>query len=212
VDSVLTEAIKDMTFEPWQARPDVPRQQTPAQAYMAQRNHWIDRLQLEEPASLGIFVENYPVRTDFEGLAGQPRAIRLVEEEPATDDVGLPVSLPDGVDVELTPAGLRRRIPAGWSLPSAKPEPETKRAEVLDTAKKIIHGDREKDYGRPIDSFTRLAQAFELVLGHPVTPATAVKLMLAMKLSRLAGGDEKDDTWVDLAGYAALGAEVRDQS
>lgn len=88
----------------------------------------------------------------------------------------------------------------------------TKRAEILDTAYDIIHGDREKDYGLPIDSFRRLAQAFELVLGHPVTPVTAAALMIAMKLSRLSGGDYKDDTWVDIAGYAALGAEVRDQS
>lgn len=217
-DTVLTLAIKDMSFNPWQARPDVPRQQTPAQAYMAQRNHWIDRLQHEEPASLGIFVENYPVRTDFDGLPGQPRVLRVVEEV-ATDDVGVPVSLPASVeDVELTPAGLRRRIPDGWSLAATrKPAPETKRAEVLDTAKTIIHGDREKDYGAPIDSFTRLAEALNLVLrphlkeGHELKPTDAVKLMIAMKLSRLAGGDEKDDTWVDLAGYSALGAEVRDQ-
>lgn len=96
--------------------------------------------------------------------------------------------------------------------PAPRPDtPKTKRAVILAEADRIIHGDREKDYGAPIDSFTRLAAALALVFGHEVTPVQAAAAMIAMKLSRLAGGDYKDDTWVDLAGYAALGAEVRDQ-
>ncbi|WIC89450.1 hypothetical protein SEA_BAJUNIPER_26 [Microbacterium phage BAjuniper] len=194
-DSVLTRAIKDMSFNPWQARPDVPRQQTPAQAYMAQRNYWAEELHRREPASLDIFIENYPPRTDFDGRPGEPRAIAITPAE------AVAAGLLEGV--ELPP-------------PAQAPEP-TKRGEVLESAFTIIHGDREKDYGRPIDSFTRLAEALNLVLrdrlkpGQELKPTDAVKLMLAMKLSRLAGGDEKDDTWIDLAGYAALGAEVRDQ-
>lgn len=93
----------------------------------------------------------------------------------------------------------------------------TKRGQILNDAFVIIHGDREKDYGRPIDSFTRLAEALNLVLrpklreGVELDAVDAAVLMIAMKLSRLAGGDRKDDTWIDLAGYSALGAEVRDQ-
>ena len=98
------------------------------------------------------------------------------------------------------------------AIPSITP---TERRTVLTTADGLIHGDREQDYGRPIDSFRRVAAAFNLVLegaGHPpIDPVTAAKLMIALKLSRLAGGDNKDDTWIDLAGYSALGAEVRDQ-
>jgi|GEM_PF-3006348 len=176
-DSVLTSAIKDMSFSPWQADPAVQRMQTPAQAYMAQRRYWLERLHNEEPASLDIFVENYPPRTDMVG------GVALGASE---------------VQAHISPVGA------------------TKRETILRTANTIIHGDREKDYGSPVDSFTRLAAAIQLVLdpiapGIKITPATAAKVMIAMKLSRLAGGDEKDDTWVDLAGYSALGAEVRDQ-
>ncbi|WNO28740.1 hypothetical protein SEA_FLAMETHROWER_25 [Microbacterium phage FlameThrower] len=191
VDSVLTEAIKDMSFNPWQADPAIQRQQTPAQAYMAQRNHWLERLHQEEPASLAIFAENYPPRTDFDGQPGQPRVIDVRVDKPVEQ-------------------------PERYAGEAVAPAPD-KREEILRTANTIIHGDREKDYGAPIDSFTRLAEAFNLVLGPMlkpgarVTPAGAAALMIAMKLSRLAGGDLKDDTWVDLAGYAALGAEVRDQ-
>lgn len=186
-DSVLTRAIRDMTEHPLSKRDEYP---TPAQAYMAQRKEWMDLLDEVEPWALGIFVENYPPRTDFEGQPGEPRVFSAAE----------------AVAAELL---------AEVDLSTIQAHPETKRENILRTANELIHGNREQDYGRPIDSFRRVAAAFNLVLeglGHPpIDPMTAAKLMIALKLSRLAGGDNKDDTWVDLAGYAALGAEVRDQ-
>lgn len=124
---------------------------------------------------------------------------------------------PHSVDVFIDSYPARQAAPVYQVEQEVHIPRSTKREDILRTANTIIHGDREQDYGAPIDSFTRLAAAIQLVLdpiapGIVVTPATAAKVMIAMKLSRLAGGDEKDDTWVDLAGYAALGAEVRDQS
>lgn len=188
-DSVLTRAIRDMTESPWQDRDDNDFA-TPAQAYNAQRTEWLDLLHAVEPWAVSIFIENYPPRTD-EGYglttAGQP--IDISDYVKARAD--------EGVDVQV------RYVPT----------PEvTKREEILRTANNLIHGDRQQDYGQPIDSFNRVAQAFNVVLegaGHPpIDATTAAKLMIALKLSRLAGGDNKDDTWIDLAGYAALGAEV----
>ncbi|UGL61838.1 hypothetical protein SEA_FRANKLIN22_25 [Microbacterium phage Franklin22] len=208
-ETLLTTAIRDMTENPWQADPAIHHQQTPAQAYMAQRDQWIGLLERNEPSSLDIFIENYAARTDFDNKPGEPRVFDAV-----------PLS-----EAEFTAAGLLKAIPPEWFEEQARrnqltdvsiaEEPLTKRQDILRTAESLIHGDREQDYGRPIDSFTRVAAAFNLVLqgiGHPpIDPMTAAKLMIALKLSRLAGGDNKDDTWVDLAGYAALGAEVRDQ-
>ncbi|QTF81959.1 hypothetical protein SEA_BABYYODA_25 [Microbacterium phage BabyYoda] len=210
-DSVLTLAIKDMSFNPWQADPT--RLGTPAQKYNAQMRHWMDRLQQEEPWSLGIFVENYPARSDIVGGvalgAAEPAPQGLVQENHLSEH-GLPLDVAEYV---------RQRRAEGVDVTVHHvPAPDlTKREEVLREANRIIHGDREKDYGRPIDSFTRLAEALNLVLrpklreGVELDAVDAAVLMIAMKLSRLAGGDRKDDTWVDLAGYSALGAEVRDQ-
>ncbi|QIN93684.1 hypothetical protein QDW23_gp25 [Microbacterium phage Stromboli] len=210
-DSVLTLAIKDMSFNPWQADPT--RLGTPAQKYNAQMRHWMDRLQREEPWSLGIFVENYPARSDIVGGvalgAAEPAPPALVQENHLSEH-GLPTDVAEYV---------RQRRAEGVDVTVHHvPAPDlTKREEVLREANRIIHGDREKDYGRPIDSFTRLAEALNLVLrpklreGVELDAVDAAVLMIAMKLSRLAGGDRKDDTWVDLAGYSALGAEVRDQ-
>ncbi|AVR56767.1 hypothetical protein PBI_ELVA_26 [Microbacterium phage Elva] len=216
-DSVLTLAIKDMSFNPWQADPT--RLGTPAQKYNAQMRHWMDRLQKEEPWSLGIFVENYPARSDIEGgvALGEGDAELGPKTQQAIREAGYPVSehgLPTNI-AEYVAA--RRAEGVDVRVVNVPPPDLTKREEVLREANRIIHGDREKDYGRPIDSFTRLAEALNLVLrpklaeGVELDAVDAAVLMIAMKLSRLAGGDRKDDTWVDLAGYSALGAEVRDQ-
>ena len=216
-DSVLTLAIKDMSFNPWQADPT--RLGTPAQKYHAQMRHWMDRLQKEEPWSLGIFVENYPARSDIEnGVAlGEGDAELGPKTQQAISDAGYPVS-EHGLQTNIAEyVAARRAEGVDIHVVNVPPPDLTKREEVLREANRIIHGDREKDYGRPIDSFTRLAEALNLVLrpklaeGVELDAVDAAVLMIAMKLSRLAGGDRKDDTWVDLAGYSALGAEVRDQ-
>ena len=191
--SKLTLAINDMTNNPWQAdAATMSNYGTPAQAYNAQRNFWMRVLGDQEPASLPIFIENYLPRTDVMPAAKQ------------TFDIPPGHALINGKIVQL-PTFHQEAPPAEL----------TKRQDILRTAESLIHGDREQDYGRPIDSFRRVAAAFNLVLegaGHPpIDPVTAAKLMIALKLSRLAGGDNKDDTWIDLAGYSALGAEVRDQ-
>ncbi|QDH92404.1 hypothetical protein SEA_CELAENA_25 [Microbacterium phage Celaena] len=214
-DSVLTAAIKDMSFEPWHADPEKVEAHngSAAQAYMAQRAHWMHALQLNEPWALDIFVENYPARSDMEdGVVAARPTLTPAEAvaAPLLTQAGLPESVAEYV---------RRRREEGVDVHvQYVPAPElTKREQTLREANRIIHGDREKDYGRPIDSFTRLAEALNLVLrpklreGVELDAVDAAVLMIAMKLSRLAGGDRKDDTWVDLAGYSALGAEVRDQ-
>lgn len=113
-----------------------------------------------------------------------------------------------GAPLEVIAAFRQQYLPA----PSIGKLATTKREDILDTAKSLIVGDRQDSYGPPLQSFTRLAAAMNIVLegaGYPpITPTLAAKLMLALKFSRLSGGDNKDDTWVDLAGYAALGAEV----
>lgn len=231
-DSILTKAIKDMSFNPWQA--DISAGRTPAQAYNEQRTFWMTQLHQREPWALDIFIENYPARSDIaeDGVArgvfspAEAVAARLLENvdlPEGTAEVKHPGEAPQIVG--LTPAGLpesiadyvRARAEQGVKVHvvQAPQEDVTKRETILRTANRLIHGDREQDYGKPIDSFTRLAAAFNIVLegaGHdPIDPVTAAKLMVALKFARLAGGDNKDDTWVDLAGYSALGAEVWEQ-
>ena len=45
-------------------------------------------------------------------------------------------------------------------------------------------------------------------LKEPITPEDAVACMIGVKIARLAEDINKDDSWIDVIGYAALGGEI----
>lgn len=79
------------------------------------------------------------------------------------------------------------------------------RKECLDTAAKCVLGDRTQTYGPPEDSFGRIAELWSVYLGTQVTAGNVAAMMILLKVAR--GGDHLDN-WVDIAGYAACGAEI----
>lgn len=83
------------------------------------------------------------------------------------------------------------------------------RAEVLDRAKELINGDRHEDYGSAEDNHERIAAIWRIILGVPeIEPWQVALCMAGVKMARLAFDPTKEDSWVDMAGYAALGAEM----
>jgi hypothetical protein len=82
------------------------------------------------------------------------------------------------------------------------------RIEVLEEAKGLITGDREEDYGDPGSNFRCIADMWSAYLDHVIAPHDVAAMMILLKLSRVQTSPGKRDSWVDLAGYAALGAEV----
>lgn len=92
-------------------------------------------------------------------------------------------------------------------------EPTTKRGEILDEAKSLTNGDRNSQYGEPIDDFTRIADAlnalgYKAPHGKVMMPHDVSVIQSVVKLSRITNSPQKNDSWVDLAGYAAVGGEV----
>jgi len=88
------------------------------------------------------------------------------------------------------------------------------RQQTLDAASAAV-GERPKSYGSPEQNFDRIAALWNAYLNgkasDPKQPvgATDVAIMLAlMKIARLEENPSHADSWVDLAGYAACGAEV----
>ena len=82
------------------------------------------------------------------------------------------------------------------------------RAEILDTAKRIVNGEREEQYNSPERSFEMIANLWAAYLNHPVTSVDVAAMMALLKIARISSGHAKDDTGVDLAGYAACGGEI----
>lgn len=83
------------------------------------------------------------------------------------------------------------------------------RAEVLKKAERITTGEREQAYGSPEDNFTMIAGMWSAYLQTPITPEDVATMMILLKTARVKSGHGSDDNWVDIAGYAACGAEIQ---
>lgn len=81
------------------------------------------------------------------------------------------------------------------------------RLETLKAAAECVCGSREEDYGSPEDNFAVIAALWTAYTGTDVTPKDVAMMMALLKIARAKAGS-KPDTYVDLAGYAACGAEI----
>lgn len=95
-----------------------------------------------------------------------------------------------------------------------------KRADVLRAALEIVEK-RGAVYGKPEDNFGRICAFWNAWIssryfdyGNLISfDETDVSAMMAcVKLARLAETPGHEDSWIDLAGYAACGAEINDSS
>lgn len=82
----------------------------------------------------------------------------------------------------------------------------------LAEAQKLIKGARAKDYGPVKKNHQRIADIWTILLDkklkEPITPEEVVACMVGVKTARLAEDISKDDSWIDIIGYAALGGEI----
>lgn len=85
---------------------------------------------------------------------------------------------------------------------------------ILDEAKAIIYGDREKTYGKPDKNLKTIAAYWRTHLHArfgvflDLQPQDICVLMTALKLARLANDMTHHDSLVDAAGYLALHERV----
>ena len=71
--------------------------------------------------------------------------------------------------------------------------------------------EREHGYGPPENSFAALRTFWSQVLGQDLSSSQVVLLLTLLKVSRLAWSQDQPDSWIDLAGYAALGAYLQEK-
>ena len=83
------------------------------------------------------------------------------------------------------------------------------KVEALEAA---IHAvaERGENYGDVRQNHQRIAAMWSVVLGKTVTPEQVVLCMTCLKVARLMETPEHVDSWVDIAGYGACGAEIAD--
>jgi uncharacterized protein DUF6378 len=77
---------------------------------------------------------------------------------------------------------------------------------VLQEANRLVNGDRQKDYGHPLDDYTKTGAFWSIILkdklkpGETISPQDCVLMMVCLKISREMNLPKRDNR-VDGAGY-----------
>jgi len=87
------------------------------------------------------------------------------------------------------------------------------KADILNEALSLINGDRQTQYGDPIDDFRTTAALWQVYIERTVAvrgglnlqPHDVAVMMDLLKIARISWSPEKRDHWADLAGYAGCG-------
>ncbi|WNO25814.1 hypothetical protein SEA_GOIB_72 [Gordonia phage Goib] len=82
------------------------------------------------------------------------------------------------------------------------------KGEILAKADELVNGDRNKNYGDAKTNHQRIADMWSVILAKPVEAHEVAACMVALKLARLIETPDHLDSWVDMAGYAAIGGEI----
>jgi hypothetical protein len=81
------------------------------------------------------------------------------------------------------------------------------RGDILQEAHRLTAKDRQKTYGDPRTNHCRIADLWTTYLEHQITPQQVAICMALVKVARLME-TETEDSFVDLAAYAAIAGEI----
>jgi len=93
------------------------------------------------------------------------------------------------------------------------------RKQTLDAAMQCVTSDRQATHGRPENTFTAIARLWSTYLdmrgpvvyhgvSRNITSVDVCAMLALLKVGRITQNPCHEDNWVDLAGYAACGAEL----
>jgi hypothetical protein len=82
------------------------------------------------------------------------------------------------------------------------------RGEILKEADRLTHGDRNKNYGKPLTNHERIAGLWSIFLETEITPGQAAMCLALVKVARVIETPDHLDSYVDLAAYAAICGEI----
>lgn len=85
----------------------------------------------------------------------------------------------------------------------------TERTKLLQEADVIVNKDRNSIYGNPEDNFRDIASLWSSYKGIEFTAMDVVVMNMLIKVARLKKTPTYRDGLVDIAGYAACGADVQ---
>jgi hypothetical protein len=87
----------------------------------------------------------------------------------------------------------------------------TEKETILEEAQRLIHGERNKNYGHPRTNFRDISALFSAYLGIPITDLDVANLMILVKVARQKGSEYKRDNYTDIAGYAGCAERIYEE-
>lgn len=81
------------------------------------------------------------------------------------------------------------------------------RKELLEKAMQATT-ERAIQYGKPENVFEQIANLWSAYLGLDLGAVDVAMLMVLFKVARAQSNPQNMDSWIDMAGYAACGAEM----
>lgn len=80
---------------------------------------------------------------------------------------------------------------------------------ILDTAKGLIYGDREKDYGSATKNFENISKMWSVILEKEITVEQVIQCMISLKQCRLLNQPDHKDSWIDICGYVGVWEKIK---
>ena len=82
---------------------------------------------------------------------------------------------------------------------------------ILEQAKELVVGDRQEDYGDKLTNHENIAALWSIFLRKILTAHDVAMCMALVKVARLMHA-HKTDSYIDLAAYAAIAAEIHERT
>lgn len=98
--------------------------------------------------------------------------------------------------------GLDPDAPWWEGIHTTSTKEKTMSESILEEAQRLIHGERNKNYGHPRENFSDIAALFSGYLERPISDIDVANLMILMKIARVKGTGYHRDSFTDIAGYA----------
>ena len=128
-------------------------------------------------------------------------AVRFTYEHFADAAFGMPLDKLQAVVCKaLRVPNVFERARAAVGGVEGQDTPRERSALLVDEAVRLVHGDRDTDYGSPTEDFTRTAALWSGILGHTVTAQDVALCMVCVKLSRQVHRAKRDNL-TDSIGY-----------
>lgn len=81
---------------------------------------------------------------------------------------------------------------------------------IMDEAKDLVAGQRQKDYGDMADSFKRIGALWSAYTGTHIDCLDVAKMMILLKVSRAKHNNHRD-SYVDIVGYVECAEQLMNE-